>query len=155
MQLIVLNSGVCSPWIDWSALHRKLRVINFDLLIILDMCSAGAAVCLDIPWGKPTGPLPGQKRLELLAASGFDSVAAGPGITSFTWALIQELRANIYNSPFYFSSLHRSIHKRMLRAYIRFNGPGPDYDQRLPTNPVYLTLREFDRSITFGRPSSA
>ncbi|TVY46156.1 GATA zinc finger domain-containing protein, partial [Lachnellula occidentalis] len=69
------------PTVKWSGFQNALEESSSDVLILLDCCASGLSNTEE-----------GNGVTELLAACAFNSIANGVGPTSFTHALISQLR---------------------------------------------------------------
>ncbi|KAH6681767.1 hypothetical protein B0J14DRAFT_468652, partial [Halenospora varia] len=97
-----------TPELEWYALQIGLEHAVSDVLIILDCCSAGAAL-LPSDVTKFSASKEGGVT-ELLAASHFNLIAPGIGEVSFTSSLISALKALAERKETFSSSdLYRGI----------------------------------------------
>lgn len=120
--------------VQWSNAHSLLlEEVSADTLAILDTCYASNTT---------KGALSSGRTYQLLAASGWNKVTAGPGIRSFTAALIESLHECLQGGrPFSVWGLMSKINKKVYR---RAN-PAQLHDI-LGTHSRQILLAPLDRS---------
>jgi hypothetical protein len=104
-------------------LQEQLELSPADVLIILDCCESGGSLQSYPPSSPTSGAnanlLSNPGTTELIAAAPFDTVAPGPGETSFTAALMIELKILAGKGElFSVVELHRKVLANIIRQRI-------------------------------------
>ncbi|KAF8847067.1 hypothetical protein BDZ45DRAFT_699495 [Acephala macrosclerotiorum] len=138
------SRGVGVPEVEWYALQLGLERAVSDVVILLDSCAAADSISSPSTYSKEGG------TSELIGACGYDTMAPGPGIKSFSHALIEELEAFAVKRGI-FSVV--DLHQRVLANVLRQNWeqaqwqPDPDLEGlddfrqlERATTPVFVRL---------------
>ena len=111
------------PAPQWSSLQEQLELCPADVLIILDCCKSGGSLQSYPPSSPTSGAnanlLSKSGTTELIAAAPFDTIAPGQGETSFTAALITELKILAGKGElFSVVELHRKVLANIIKQRI-------------------------------------
>ena len=124
-----MNCYTPTPKVQWHALQTALLYSRSDILILLDSCCSAGSIT-------PSAGARGGVT-ELIAASGFESLAYGPGPYSFTTILMEELIRTVLQlsgkARQNFSIV--DLHQKILLSVVRKCSPN------ITSTPVYVKLR--------------